>query len=207
MSHSAESATCADQRTTLKCWLCVFCLALAGLISGCATLEQFANLAEVDFFVDGTSQGALAGVPIDRLKRFDQLRARDLLRLAAALRNDRLPLTFTLHVGASNPSHNGVAASLVALDWRLMIRDRETISGRLGHTAQLPPGQVVDLPIPIELDLRQFFDEDLRDLVDVALDAAGDGNDASHLKLLARPTIQTPLGPIQYPGEITISRR
>ena len=187
----------------------LLCLCLVTLVgaSGCATLEQIANLAEVDFRVDGTSQGALAGVPIERLSRFDQLRAIDLLRLGAALRNDSLPLSFTLHVAASNPSGNGVAASLVALDWRLLVRDRETIRGQFSHNTELPPGQTVDLPIPIELDLRRFFDEDLRELVDVALSAAGKNSDGSSLRLMARPTIQTPLGPIQYPGEITIASR
>ncbi len=176
-------------------------------VGGCTALQQIVNLRDVDFFLDGTSAGRLAGVPIDRLSRFEDLRPSDLVQLAQALADGRLPLSFTLHVGVSNPASNGVAASLLALDWRLMIDDRETVSGRVTETTPLEPGQVSDLPVPIRLDLLRFFEDDLRELVDVALDAAGEDGEGASLRLLVRPTLQTPLGPIEFPDEITITRR
>jgi hypothetical protein len=181
-------------------------VSLGALTPSCATFEQLANLLAVDFSIAGTSNGFLGGVPIGRLSRFEEVRADDLARLAAALLDDELPLAFTLHIDASNPAGNGVAATLVGLDWRLLVRDRETIRGRFNQPTELPPGAVVDLPLQVELDLRRFFEDDLRELVDVALDAAGGGNGAN-LRLVASPTIQTPLGPIRYPEEITIVKR
>jgi hypothetical protein len=80
----------------------------------------------------------LAGIPIERLTRFDDLRAEDLAVLAAALFDKRLPLAFTLHVDAANPAGNGVAATLAGLDWRLLVSDRETIRGRFDRRTQLP---------------------------------------------------------------------
>jgi hypothetical protein len=64
----------------------------------------------------------------------------------------------------------------------------------------------VDIPVRVEMDLWQFFDGHAADLFRIARAAAGSGERA-RLALRARPTIQTPLGPMQYPNDITIASR
>jgi hypothetical protein len=180
---------------------------LAALAVGCATLQEIASLRFVDFAIGGTSDGRIAGVPLDRVRSYSDLRASDLLQVVAALQARQVPLSFTLHVDASNPDSNQVAARLLRLDWTLWLEDRETVQGRLDREFVLPPGRTVDVPIAVELDLARFFEDNARDLVDLAAAVAGRGGSARNVKLTARPTVSTPLGDLTYPDEITIVSR
>lgn len=182
-------------------------LLLACPLLGCAALGELASLAEVDFAIDRASDGRLAGVEIDRLRSYRDLGPGDLLAITRAVERRQLPLEFVLHLAAENPPDNGVAASLVRLDWTLLLEERETVSGVLDREIRIQPGEVADIPLTIELDLVRFFDDNARDLVDLALAAAGRGGEPKNVKLTARPTVMTPLGPIEYPYPITVTSR
>lgn len=171
----------------------------------CSTLQEIAALREVDFEITGADRGYLAGVRLDGLRSYRDLDAGSVLRLADAVRRRSVPLDFVLHVAAHNPADNGVTARLVALDWRLLLRGRETVSGRLQEDRRLPPGDTVEVPVRIELDLWRFFEDDAQELLDIALDAVS--GDLDGIELLARPTVETPVGPMTYPGEIRIRPR
>jgi len=174
---------------------------------GCQTLRELAALRFVDFSIDGVTDARLAGVQIQRLRSHQDLTATDVARIARAVASRELPLEFRLHVGARNPEENGVQARLLRMDWTLLVEDRETINGVLEENFVIPPGAVTDIPLNIELDLVDFFDGNLEDLVDLALSIAGAGGEAKNVKLRARPTVDTPIGPIEYPQPITIVSR
>lgn len=182
----------------------VLATALGGalLLAGCATLQQVTALRKVDFSLEGTTGGTLAGVPIDSTRSFEDLGALDVARLTAALTRGKLPLEATLLVRASNPADN-VQARLIGLDWTLYLDDRKTVSGAVDREYVLPPGKPVTVPVTVKLDLLEFFDRQLQPLVGLALAAAGAG-EPHRLRLEATPSIQTPLGPIRYPEPITI---
>jgi hypothetical protein len=181
-------------------------LLLIGL-SGCATLENLARLREVQFFLDRVSGARLAGVDLERIESARDVSTRDVLRIAEAIRRGTVPLELVLHVGADNPGDNPVEVERVQLDWTLYLDQRETVSGVFDRALEIDPGGTSDLPIGIELDLYRFFREDARALLELAGELTGAGGATSHLSLRARPTVWTPLGPIRYPGEITIAER
>jgi hypothetical protein len=176
------------------------------LAAGCATLQRWSQLPQVDFHLDRVSDPDLAGVDLSRIRRFEDLRPADLLRIAGAARADRLPLTFDLHVGAENPSANQYDLRLERLEWTLLLEDRETVSGVFARELVIAAGGTTDIPLRVEIDLLRFFDEGASDLARLAIRAAGAG-EPTHLKLRARPTVRTPLGPIRFPNEITIVSR
>lgn len=177
-------------------------LALCILLSGCATLQQFAALQRVAFSLDGAANGTLAGVSIEQIQQYDQLRATDIARLGASLATGALPFETDLLVGALNPEDN-VEARLVELEWTLFLDERETVRGRWDEERLLPPGQSTTIPVRVSLDLFEFFDGTLPELVELALAVAGAG-EPRRVHLEALPTIQTPLGPIRYPQPIRI---
>jgi hypothetical protein len=184
-----------------------FAVAVLGVllaIPGCTTLQELAALQEVDFELDRLSNGLVAGVDLDRLRSGGSLGAADLARLGAAATRGEVPLRFTLHVGAENPSDNPVAAQLVSLDWTLFLDGTETISGVYNDDRQIPPGQAVDLPIQMELDLVQFFGRNVGDLAQLVGNVAGVSSQRQTIRLEARPSINTQFGPIRYPGTISI---
>jgi len=182
--------------------------ALVGLLllaPGCTTLQELAALRAVDFALDRVTDGFLAGVDIDRVRTSRDLGAGDIARLTAAAVRGEMPLSFTLHLDATNPESNGVPARLVQLDWTLFIDDTETVSGVYNDERLIEPGTTADIPVGIELDLVRFFGDNAPDLINLALNLAGAGGDPARLSLRARPTINTSIGPISYPGYITIS--
>ena len=174
------------------------------LAPGCTTLQQLAALQQVDFDLSSVSNGLVAGVNIDRIASGGQLGLSDAARIGAAAAAGEVPLSFVLNVGAENPSENATAAQLVSLDWTLFLEDTETISGVYNDDRLIPPGQSVNLPIAMELDLVRFFGRNASDLVDLVTNLAGAGGQPQMIRLEAQPTVQTSLGPIRYPGTLSI---
>lgn len=178
-------------------------LLLGVLTGGCATLSQVAALHQVRFQLDRVSEGTLAGIRLEGKRSYSDLTATEVARLASAVANRNVPLQMTVHVTGENPVSNPVTARLLQLDWTLLVKDKETVSGSLRQEFQFPPGQPTDVPIDIQLDLWKFFGGRAQDLFDLAQSAAGIGEPTS-IALRAIPTIQTSLGPIRYPEPITI---
>lgn len=180
-------------------------LPLLGFGAGCVALQEIANLRNVDFDIDRVSRTTLAGVGVQDVRSYEDLSGGQIARVTAALARGEMPLSFTLHVGATNPAENAVNARLVQLDWTLLLDGTETISGVFNDERVIAPGATVDLPLTMELDLVRFFGRNVEDLVGLAAAVAGQGS--KEIALRARPTVSTPVGPISYPSEITIVRR
>jgi hypothetical protein len=77
------------------------------------------------------------------------------------------------------------------------------VSGVLDRDFVLPPGQPVNVPVRVRFDLLEVFDGQLEQMVNLALALAGAG-DPRRVRLEARPSVQTPLGPLRYPARIPI---
>ena len=184
-------------------------IAIAALstLPSCQTLQEIASLRDVRFAIDRVAGAELAGVNLSRIRSYEDLSVTDVLRLSRAASRQTAPLAFTLHLTAENPPSNSVTARMVQMDWTLLLEDRETVSGTFNDNIALAPGEPTDIPISIQLDLVEFFGNNLRDLVELALAVSGEGGEAKQVKLQAIPTIETPLGPIRYPQPITIVNR
>lgn len=176
-------------------------------LSGCATLQQMAALRNVDFALDRLSDVELAGIDLSQIRSFSDLGYADAARLTLAVTRNELPLAFQLHLLAENPAENTTTARLVQMDWTLLLQDRETLSGVFDGDVQLPPGQPIDVPIAMSLDLLEFFDGSAQDLLELALSLTGQGGSPKEVSLRATPTINTALGPMRYPRPITIASR
>jgi hypothetical protein len=93
---------------------------------------------------------------------------------------------------------------MVRFAWTLLLDDRETIDGVVEREISLPPGDPQIIPLRMRLDLIEFFDGNATDLLNLALRFAGADAETADVKLRALPTVETPLGPIEYPATITI---
>lgn len=182
-------------------------IAVLSTAFGCATLQQLAALRNVDFAMDRVSDPRLAGIDLVRIRSFDDLTVMDAGNLALSVSRNELPLDFRLHLVAENPADNHTDARLIRMEWTLLLQGRETVSGVFEEETLLPPGEPKDVPLTIRLDLMEFFQGSAQDLLELALSVADQGGTPKEITVTASPTIQTPLGPMQYPQPITILRR
>ena len=173
-------------------------------IGGCATLQQFAAIQNVDFSLDGVSRIELAGIDMTEVRGFQDVSLTDGLALASAVRSGDLPLTLTLHVGAANPESN-VDARLVQMDWTLFLDNRETVSGRVAEEVVLPKGELTMVQVATEVDLLDFFDGNASELFELARSFTGLGGDPPDLALEVLPVVQTVLGAIPYDRPLRIT--
>lgn len=170
--------------------------------AGCAMLEQTLALRQVQFAFDDVNQARLAGVNIDNLSGYEDIGAVNLARIGVAVAQGNLPLSFTALIGAENPADNQADARVMKLDWILLLDDTETVNGIFNDDRLIPRGQRSQIPLAIELDLIRFFGSNIPDLVNLASAVSGHGQ--SELALRMRPTVNTALGPIAYPGYLTL---
>lgn len=175
------------------------------LLPSCAALESVLALSQVDFSLDRVYQVELAGVEVDRIRSYGDLSLDDALRIGSAVSQGTVPLSLTLELSGRNPEDNP-EARMVALDWTLFLRDRETVRGLLEREVRFAPGESTPFPLTLSLDLLEFFEGSARDLVEVALNLATRDDEPAGVRLEVIPTVETRLGPIRYPGPLVLER-
>jgi hypothetical protein len=196
---------------------CFVFLALAGVLvlSSCAALDEMAsalaNLQRLKFRLSGIHDFRLLGIDIRSKTRLSDFNAGDALRLAESFRAKKLPVTFVVDVLAVNPNDGTggttkTTSTMTSLECRLLIDDHPTVTGNIDQPVEIPgTGQGSVIPVRLSLDLLEFFgNRSYNDLLNLALALGGKSGDLTRVALDAQPTVSTPLGPITYPGRITI---
>ncbi len=176
---------------------------IVGVVPGCATLSSLTALAQVRFDLDRVSELRLSGVNVLELRSYEDLRPADAIRIGAAVAQGTLPLEMTLLVSADNPETNP-EARLLALDWDLFLEGRRAVGGGIAAAVALPSGVRTPVPVTARLDLLEFVDGSVRDVVNLALGLVGAGGEPVAVRLEAVPTVDTPLGPIRYPRPLVL---
>ena len=192
-------------------------LALAGALalSSCAALDEMAsalaNLQRLKFKLSGVREFRLLGIDLGGKTRLSDFSAGDALRLAESFRVKKLPVEFVLDVLAVNPNDGTggsrrTTSTLTGLECRLLIDGQPTVTGNIDQPFEVPgTGQESVVPIRLSLDLFEFFaGKQYDDVLNLALALGGKARTPARLSLDAQPTVSTPLGPIAYPGRITI---
>ncbi|MGA9120836.1 MAG: hypothetical protein WB699_15830 [Bacteroidota bacterium] len=182
-----------------------------GLIS-CSLLKNvggtLSNLSRCKFKVDSVTEFSLVGIDLSGKQK---VTLGDGLKLLPAFTDKRFPAAFTVNIAAMNPNDGSggtpaTTATLRSLAWTLLIDSVQTISGNLSGPISIPgTGQSTVIPIRMDLDLYKFFSQrGYQGLINLAFALGGVNRSASHVQLRARPTVDTPLGPISTPGDIMI---
>jgi hypothetical protein len=185
------------------------------LLQSCATLSEMAsaltNLQRVRFKIGGVREFRLLGLDVSAKSKLSDLGAADLLKVAQSYAARKLPVSFVLDVLAVNPNDGSggtakTVSTLTSLECRLLIDGQPTITGNVDSPVEIPgTGQESVIPMRLSLDLFEFFsNQRYEDLVGLALAIGGRGGSAARLALDAQPTVSTPLGPMTYPGRVTI---
>ncbi|OGU39475.1 MAG: hypothetical protein A2X61_07720 [Ignavibacteria bacterium GWB2_35_12] len=185
------------------------------IVQSCSTIRQIsqtlADLKRLQFKLENVNGFKVAGIDVTNKKTINDFSMMDGIKLTQAFATKKFPAEFVLNVAAKNPNDGkGGArqanATLNHLDWNLYIDDVKTINGDIANSVEIPgTGQSTIIPLSMGLDLYQFFGKQGYDkVINLALNIGGVGGSPTRLKLDAQPTVTTPLGPISYPGRLTI---
>lgn len=192
--------------TTLARALLGMLLLAAISMPGCAALQQFAALRQVDFQFDRISDVRIAGVSVAGRRSYADLGAVDIARLAAAVVTKSVPIDATLHVRGTNPAENTVTARMLKLGWTFFVEDRQVVNGQLDQSYAFAPGRSVDVPIGVRFNAYDEFGGGARSLFELALAIAGAQGYSKEVRADLMPTVDTSMGPIRYPTPITVRR-
>ncbi|MBK8981460.1 MAG: LEA type 2 family protein [Ignavibacteria bacterium] len=182
------------------------------LITGCSGIKDTMENAQRLKFKLGKVDGLnIAGVRLNNISSLNDLNILDGGKLIAAFASGQLPTKFTVNLIAKNPdTYPGgtkeTSSLIKSLDWRLLIDNKEIITGEIDKTIEVPGvGKSTTIPIPVTIDLfRIFADKSYENILNLALAIGGKSGSSSRLTLKIKPTIDTFLGGISYPGEIDV---
>ncbi|MEO8664631.1 MAG: hypothetical protein ABI462_03965 [Ignavibacteria bacterium] len=172
--------------------------------------DAIENAQRLQFRLGKVDNLNLAGVRLNNITSLRDVTVFDGANLLAAFASGKMPTTFTVNLIAKNPNSAGGSAEssaiLKALDWRLLIDNKDIISGAINTPITIPGvGKETVIPIPITVDLLKFFgDGGYESLLNLALAIGGKTGNSSRLTLKIKPTVDTFLGAITYPGEISV---
>jgi len=172
--------------------------------------DTIKNAERLKFKLGSVDKFSLGGVKLKNINSISDLNLIDAGKILAAFTAGNLNASFDVNLIAKNPDTPGgskESSSLIkALDWRLLIDDKDVIDGSIDKPITIPGvGQQVTIPIPVKVDFAELFGNGgYENLVNLALAIGGKSGNSSRLKLKIQPTIDTFLGGISYPGEITV---
>ena len=185
------------------------------LHSSCATFQQMAaamnNLLRLQFKVGQVHDFTLNGINLSRKSSLGDFNALDGLRLVQAFATKRFPAEIVLDIQAVNPNDGRggsrqTVSTLTSLESRLLIDGVPTVTGNIDRPIEIPgTGQASVIPLRMTLDLYEFFgNKGYEGVMNLALAIGGLSRDPARVSLDAQPRVTTPIGPIVYPGRLTI---
>jgi hypothetical protein len=173
--------------------------------------DAIINVQRLQFKLGNITNMKVAGVSFGTKSNIKDFTLLDGASLLSAFTSGKLNTSFTLNVLAKNPNDgtggtSNTSAVIKALAWRLFIDDSELINGNVSNGIEVPGvGKETVIPIDMAFDLLSFFKNDNYDkLMNLALALGGKSGSCARVKLGVKPTVDTFLGPITYPGEITV---
>lgn len=177
----------------------------------CSVYQTFVNVSRLKFKLGDVNGFSLSGVDLSNKNKMSDLSPVELIKISSSFVSGKLPVSFILNIKANNPNdgtggYPKTNATLKEFPWRLLIDDKETISGNIGAPISIPgTGEETTIPLTIGMDLMQFFkDRSYESIINLALNIGGYSGNSSKLSLFARPVVSTSMGNISYPDEIKI---
>ncbi len=184
---------------------------IALLAVQCSVYQTMVNLSRLQFKLGNVNGFTVMNIPISNKRSLNDFSVIDAAKITASIAQGKFPVSFVLNVDAKNPNdgtggYQRTDATLKDMVWVLELDGKKTISGRLDNPVTVPgTGEVTAIPLRIELDLKEFFEEKgYESLINLALTLGGAQGSSSKIALYATPTVSTALGDIRYPGELKI---
>jgi hypothetical protein len=168
-------------------------------------VAQMANFANCKFNFNSVDQIQMLGVNLSKGMSKSDLNAAQLLSLANALANKKLPVSFNVNVGVNNP--NTIPASMSKMDYIVSLNGKEVISTTLNKSVNVGANSSSVVSIPITTDLFQLFSGESADaLLNLAFKLAGASSEPVNVGLKVKPYISINGQQLAYPDFISMNK-
>jgi hypothetical protein len=177
-------------------------------LSSCEILTQvaqMANFANCTFDLNSVNQIQMLGVNLSKGMTKSDLNAAQLLTLANAIMNKKLPVTFNVNLNVKNP--NAIPASMAKMDYILSLNGKQVVSTTLNKGISVPANSSNTISIPITTDLFQLFSGESTDaIVNLAFKLAGASSEPVNVGLKVKPYISINSQQLAYPDYISLNK-
>ena len=177
-------------------------------LSSCEILTQvaqMANFANCTFDLNSVNQIQMLGVNLSKGMTKSDLNAAQLLTLANAIMNKKLPVTFNVNLNVKNP--NAIPASMAKMDYILSLNGKQVVSTTLNKGISVPANSSNTISIPITTDLFQLFSGESTDaIVNLAFKLAGASSEPVNVGLKVKPYISINNQQLAYPDYISLNK-
>ncbi len=189
----------------------ILMLSLIFLVSGCGVIQTSANFKKLQFKIDSVNELKLGGIDISNITGLEQFTAPQVAALYKVVYDQKVPLSFTLNVSAKNlnDGSEGVTkadVTLKSMPFTLYIDEIEYLTANIKQPVVVPDkGEETIIPIKVDLDLWEWLKgNNFNNTIKPIIDLGGVERITSHIKLVTKPVVGTPIGDIEYPDSITI---
>ena len=179
---------------------------VVSVFGGCKSMRELKNLTKCQFRI-GTVKGiTLAGVNIQTVRRFADLKLTDATKVGGALAAGNLPLAMTVNLEVKNP--NKTLAAINRLEWVAMIDQYDILNGFVSQRIEVQPnGGVATIPLTVSANLRSVLKTLGRtELLDFGMGLTDQSDRPSRVAVKLKPTIMVGKHPLEYPGWLTVKR-
>lgn len=168
-------------------------------------VAQMANFANCKFNFNSVDQIQMLDVNLSKGMSKNDLNASQLLSLANALANRKLPVSFNVNVDVNNP--NAIPASMTKMDYIVSLNGKEVISTSLNKSVNVGANSSSVVSIPITTDLFQLFSGESADaLLNLAFKLAGASSEPVNVGLKVKPYININGQQLAYPDFISMNK-
>ena len=189
----------------------VYILIFSFFLAGCGIVKELTNLSRLQFKLANIESITLGGVSLNNKSTIRDFSSLDVLKLSTSFIRGNIPLKFVLNVEVKNPnaSNNITSRSdfkISSFPWRLLLDGKQTVQGNISSPVNIPGNKEISyIPVSIKFNLVNFIkDKGYKSLINLALNIARQKSSPTQLELFAKPVVDTPLGKINYPGELRI---
>lgn len=177
-------------------------------LTSCGVLTQvaqMANFVNCKFNFNSVDQIQMLGVNLSKGMTKSDLNAAQLLSLANAITNRKLPVTFNVNVGVNNP--NNIPASMTKMDYIISLNGKEMVSTTLNKSVSVGANSSSVVSIPVTTDLFQLFSgESAEAILNLAFKLAGAKSDPVNVGLKVKPYVSINGQQLAYPDFISMNK-
>ena len=182
----------------LGCMLFSSCTLLDNLVNN---LSSVANLINCEYSLKNVSNVSVAGVNVKNVVN-GNITATDVVLLAAAITNKKVPLSLDVNIDVKNPTQS--AAMLSTMDWALDIAKTQFVTGATTQSYNIKPKTTSTVPLGVSTDLYRIFSKDGINSLKTFAGSFNSEGKSSQVGLKIRPSLTVANQTIKAPDFISI---